>query len=266
MATAIKYRCKCGFETEDKKEIRAHYLKMGRKEPGIHGSSTGARHSRVNLPPDKVAQMEKAIVEATGVRMNEPVKQPEAKPDTKKTLKFNIKKTFMLLGGIALAPAGFWLFSIYARDIKNMPMGIGSVLLLITSAVLVWMAFKGKDSFVAKPLKAKAGVINSLIIHPDLIEFKQMDDIPDWQPRKCRNDGKLYYVYIDRDSKLERFVLPDTIYRDPREVANYLNIPAHRALAQQEATFLEKISPAVLLLGIIAVGIIWVATTPQVPA
>jgi cytoskeletal protein RodZ len=68
----------------------------------------------------------------------------------------------------------------------------------------------------------------------------------------------------ERLNTFKQFSLPDTKYRDPREFANNLNIPAHRALAQREASLLQKIAPWALV-GAIGIWLIFMIATANPP-
>jgi len=179
-----------------------------------------------------------------------------------------------IVGGILLVLLGFFLFYEYSKNIHNMILGIGGFVLVGGGGLLVYLMFQagggifsvGESATKRAPLEE----INALIISPDLVYFEQLapKDVPTWQARKCRNNGKLYWIFKETITKdklrvREKFVLPDTAYRDPREVANYLNIPAHRRLAQREASLFQKIAPGLIVVAMLVVGIIWIASTPN---
>lgn len=129
--------------------------------------------------------------------------------------------------------------------------------------------------FVQKGKKRVKGfVANCLTLRPDKIAFENLpDDQLLGMPRKCRNDNQYYHVLEWKnevrlpDGKLVtpagfvEFKLPDTRYRDPKEFANNINIPAHRRLAQRKANLFEKIAPGLIVVAIVIVGIILIAHT-----
>ena len=66
---------------------------------------------------------------------------------------------------------------------------------------------------------------------------------------------------MDEETKeLKAFILPDTQYRDPREFANNLNIPAHRKLAQRRASLVQKVAPFAIVAGIGIMGFLFIVS------
>jgi hypothetical protein len=155
--------------------------------------------------------------------------------------------------------------------------GFISIVALIGGGACMYFGWKSNNEYISfssnNPLdksRDKTFIANSMVIYPNQLKF---ENLPEpallGQPRRCRNDNKFYYVLIEgsafkgkKPGELVEFTLPDTQYRDPREFANNLNIPAHRRLAQRKANVLEKFSPLIIIGAMIIIGIVWVATNP----
>lgn len=153
-------------------------------------------------------------------------------------------------------------------DSRNMVIGFIAVVAFIGGGFAIYYGLKRQEAVLhIKTRKGKAPPLlaNAICIYPDHIEFENIEDedMLTFHPRRLRNDNKYYYVFIDgtawggEDHKLRQFLLPDTQYRDPREFANILNIPAHRKLAERRATMWEKISPLILVAAIGIVGFLF---------
>lgn len=203
------------------------------------------------------------------------VKSPETKPIVK--VRTTGGRRWWLAGvGLAILAIAFYGISSFGES-RNTLVGFISVMVLGGGAVCVYYGLKKSSEgmqFVrmgSKKGKTELVIANSLNIYPDHVEFENVqDDKCLGQPRKCRNDGKHYYVHIwnaacgelpcddvDKNtSHLTKFILPDTQYRDPREFANNLNIPAHRRLAQRRAGLMEKIAPWIIVAAIAIVPIV----------
>lgn len=228
----------------------------------------------VDNKPEPVAE---TIITAAVADKPEDIAQPEIEPDT--TPEINIKKSggriwWMVAVGACLVVMGFAGFVYFATS-QNMAIGLFSVLAVIGGGFLAYHGFKTKDEGIIitqNGVEAPTITANSLNIYPDSIKFEELPrDQLKGQPRRCRNDGKYYWVNIwgtsfkGKSEGLVPFVLPDTQYRDPKEFANNLNIPAHRDLFAREASLLEKISPGLIIVGMIVLGIVWAMTTPTAP-
>lgn len=172
---------------------------------------------------------------------------------------------FVGAGAIAMVLAFVGLMTLGSTP--NLGVAFMVVMALAGGGFLIWWGLRKKETgmFLTPGGKPKIGPANCLNIYTDKVEFEDMDITGfNYQPRKCRNDNKYYYVHIwgtawnKGQEKLIPFMLPDTQYRDPREFANNLNIPAHRRLAQRRASLLEKISPLLLLAGMGIVALLFV--------
>jgi hypothetical protein len=184
------------------------------------------------------------------------------------------RRWWLLGSGLVIAGLGITGFIIYALTM-NMGIGAPSVFMLVGGCVAAYYGYQPRDEGIVltasgkniKPIEA-----NAFNIYRDRLVFEKMDDSTLLgQPRKCRNDNKYYYVHTTGDAwrgkdsdanKLIAFTLPDTQYRNPTEFANNLNIPAHRELAKKRSTLFQKLSPALILVGMMIVFILWVATSP----
>lgn len=184
-------------------------------------------------------------------------------------------KIAMVGGGACLCILGIAVLGLYLGQPEQRILGMLGVVVLIAGAVVVYLGFhRGEATISAGPQAQKAAAgANTLLIQPDRLEFTELDQskIPeDYQWRKCRNDGKFYRLLIEGKEgavevgtrKLHEFMLPDTQYRDPREFANNLNIPAHRRLAKRKATLMQHIAPWILVVAILVMGLLFVITAP----
>lgn len=217
-----------------------------------------------------------------------PKPQPiPVKPSEETKVKKNYRKVLMIAGGIGTSVISFIPLMIYFTNPTQMVLGVVGLFGFIGGGIVSYLGFKKDDPGVmitkvdGKQVKINA---NSLVIADDKIQFVDSSLHPPWQRRKCRNDGKFYFVYIEETNpnskltlyepitgntkKFRQFVLPDTQYRDPREFANNLNIPAHRRLAQREASLLQKIAPFAIVaaIGIVVLLIIATSNPPAPPA
>ena len=171
--------------------------------------------------------------------------------------------------GLAVLVLAFYLMTLYGQDRHNFILGIMSILVLGAGGVSIYYGLKKQDTGIvfATGGKVITKIANCMNIYPNCIEFVEFP--PDkllGQPQQCYNDNKYFYVHKwkgetkelwDRMTPIEReqvglevFILPDTQYRDPREFANNLNIPAHRRLAQRrDASLAQKIAPFAIVAG-----------------
>lgn len=208
--------------------------------------------------------------------------KPEAKPvDTpkpqskKQIIKTGGRRWWLVGIGAAAIVGCFFLFSAMGT---NQVFAFIAVFGIISGGIAVYLGQKKHDEGILivaagstggkKAVKLKTA--NSLNIYPKAIKFEQLpDEDLKGYPHKCRNDGKYYYVNIDgscwgcKDDAgiLKPLLLPDTQYRDPREYANNINIPAHRRLAQRKASLLEKLSPVIILAAMGILWLIWITTS-----
>jgi hypothetical protein len=279
-----KYNCVCGFGTDSVPKFTTHFVTVGRKEPGMHKSlkvktvpavvpaAVPIDIPVVNKPVEEVKKDEverQAPAQTQGITQSqikfEQIKLDRLKDNKPKT-KLNVKKMALLFASGFIILLSFWMISLYAQDQRaNMILGAFGAVMFMAGGAGIFFGLKSGESLTVKnQTRAAAGVINSLVISRDFVGFTQLqqDEMPTFQARKCRNDSKPYYVFKETGGVRERFVLPDTTYRDPREVANYLNIPAHRRLAMREASLLQKIAPWAIVLAMVGVFIFGIATSP----
>jgi len=136
----------------------------------------------------------------------------------------------------------------YYGQSRNIGLGLLGVLGLMGGGFAVYSGLKSRDTgiIITPDGKVNKKKTNCLNLYPDRIEFAELPrgELLG-QPLKCLNDGKYYHIHIWDESiaKFKLFILPDTQYRDPKEFANNLNIPAHRKLAQRRASLMQKIAP-----------------------
>ena len=160
------------------------------------------------------------------------------------------------IGVLALALA-FYFMTLYSQDRNNFIVAMASILALAGGGAGIYFGLKKQSvGIILAPGLKSIKEANCLNIYPDRIEFdKLVDKELLGQPQRCHNDNKYYYVHIldEETEKLKVFILPDTQYRDPREFANNLNIPATRELMKGEATLIQKIAPFALVVGMLIV-------------
>ena len=180
-------------------------------------------------------------------------------------------------GGLVLV--GIVGFVIFAANPGAMVIGVPSIFFILGGGLCVWQGFEQRETGIIlipggakKPgQKQKPIPANCLNIYPDKIAFEELpEDELVGHPRKCHNDGKYYFVNIwdtawenpKPAGKLVQFLLPDTQYRDPRVFALNLRIPAHRKLAQRKASLMEKLSPIIIVVAMVVIGIVMIAMNP----
>lgn len=96
----------------------------------------------------------------------------------------------------------------------------------------------------------------------DILPGQVRGEIVSKMPQRCLNDGKFYYVHIfdpNKDKYLP-FKLPDTQYFDPREMVNPVTMPAVKRELKPIPTLGEKLRPALLLIGIAILSVLFIAT------
>jgi hypothetical protein len=182
--------------------------------------------------------------------------------------------------GVAIAGVSFIGIANYSTTL-NMAVGFVSIMAFAGGAVCIYLGLKNQDAGVVlspaskmvngKLVTAPKFLANSLNIYPNQIVFEELplEALHHGQLRKCRNDNKYYYVHIwgtafgGKEEKLNEFLLPDTQYRDPREFANNINIPAHRRLAMRKESLLQKLSPVLIIAGMGIVALLIITTSPQ---
>ncbi len=181
----------------------------------------------------------------------------------KKRIKKVSGRRWWLAGiGLSIFVVACYCLTLYGQE-RNIFLGFATVLGWGGGGVIVYFGLKSRDTGIVIMPSGETGIqrANSLNIYPEEIKFENISEEKLLgQPVKCLNDNNYYHIHIwDKDlSVLKPFTLPDTQYRDPREFANNLNIPAHRKLAQRRASLIQKIAPFALVAadGIVAFLII----------
>lgn len=141
-----------------------------------------------------------------------------------------------------------------------------------------WSSKEGGESIVLPSGTAPVpkGRVNSLSIYPDAVKFENFA-IPQGQPWKCRNDGKLYFVHIESSAfttnkpdpdrakwTLKPFILPDQKYYDPEVFATrVLELPAHQRIFTRRQKLLEQLAPGMAALGMVIMAFIILVTTGE---
>lgn len=238
------------------------------------------QHVRMAHPETKVLEVAKPIplVQETSPQARPkfrlwgkvipPTLTPSQTPTVQatKVIKVGGRKWGLVGSGVILLVVGIGGFAFYSQTLNTF-VGMVAVFVLLGGGFLTYYGLKKNDSGVIITRDGKLSKIkaNSVNIYPDHIAY---EDLPAdqllGQPRRCRNDGKYYYVHIqyEVEQKLKQFILPDSTYGDPREFAGCLNIPAHRALAQHSASTLQKIAPFAIVAGIGIMAFLFITMTP----
>lgn len=211
-------------------------------------------------------------------------RKPESSDELKVKHVSSRRWWLVILGGVAAASALIPLVLYIMNPRDSMALGGLGIFGLAIGGGLAWWGLQERSTsgllVVAggKPIVDRPA--NALVLHPDTIEFATVEN-PQGHPMRCRNDNKYYYVgqvqvaeeayqgmvatVKEAGTRVKQFVLPDTQYRDPRELANLLNLPAHRKLAQREASLFQKIAPwaLVAVFGILAILFVTSASPEQ---
>jgi hypothetical protein len=193
--------------------------------------------------------------------------KPKAKPEQPlKAIKVGGRKWWLVIAGAVVIALGLTALFMFGTS-RNAMVGFVAVATLMgggTAVYLGWQKQEEGEIFTPNGKIDKKFKANCLNVYPDEIKFENMPKelIPPGQPRKCRNDGKFYWVNIfnQKEGKLLKFKLPDTIYRSPAEFSNNINIPAHRELMKARANLFEKIAPGLIVLAMFVVAILMIAT------
>lgn len=190
-----------------------------------------------------------------------------------KVRQYSGRTWWQVAAGIGLFAVGLLFGSLYTQNMNNMLFALITALSWPCGGFLIWNGLKVKDAgyhFVTGEAKRK-GPCNVMKIHnglddngkpiPIKIDFDYTDR-PLGQPKKCRNDGKFYYIerLNPTNGVWGQFALPDKmIYFDPREYANAFGLPAHRKLYQNKPSLMQKIAPIFLVVGLIITSIAMIA-------
>lgn len=176
------------------------------------------------------------------------------------------RRWWMVGVGVALIVLALFLATMWGQNRDNMLLALLTIMMLPGGALLAYRGFKKTDSgIIISPGSGEkiTGPVNSLNIYPDRIAFTWLET-PQGQPQQCLNDHQYYYVHIFDESSgnLKPFTLPDTRYRDPREFANVINLPANRRLLRRKVSLAQKIAPWALVVAMAIMGFIFIATAP----
>ena len=176
---------------------------------------------------------------------------------------------YTIIAGVAAAIAIFgivliilWV-SLFSR---NNFVGILSILLTIGGIFATkhfWEKRQESGVLILGDRKPSKKQVNSMNLYPDKgIVFEDTTDLGG-QPWRCHNDGKMYFVnkWNSETKRLVPFVLPDQQYRDPEVFAQkVLELPAHRRIFRRKETWLQQLSPAIMILAILVFWIVMITT------
>lgn len=197
--------------------------------------------------------------------------------DLNKKQPFDWTRLAWLAGAIVAGVIGFMLASAWSDNRSSAILAMGPILLFPAAGYGIYRAIKGKEKSAVIVVEGKAEKgkpFNSLDIYamklddtdeiiPVAVKWEYVEN-PVGQPWQCTNNGKWYHVQIWDIFKgcLTQFRLPDSQYFDPREFANVIKMPAHQKLFERQATLMQKIAPAIMVLAFVASIVGFIATTP----
>lgn len=232
-------------------------------------------------PPDSTAKVE--VTTEVKSEATEPKVDPvrvNAIPKVLVVRKRLDSNAFRLIGGIVLIIIGCLIAWVWMTFIPKNPVpavftlgGIGGGIYFI-KLYFDKRGDSGEVVVLPSGMEAVASKrVNSLSIYPDKVIFENLDN-PAGQPWKCHNDGRLYYVQVEKSAftnkppdsnpenwRLKPFILPDQRYYDPGVFATrVLELPAHRQIFRRKQSMLEQLTPAMVIIAVVVFGVIMIAT------
>ena len=168
------------------------------------------------------------------------------------------RKWWLIGLGIAVIGLGLFLGMLWGQQRDNILLAFLTLIMLPGGGYLAYRGWGKRDEgLIITPggQKFVAGPVNSINISPDSIDFVMVKE-PKGHPQEVLNFHKYFYVNIfdEESGGYKPLTLPDTKYRDPREMANILNLPAHRRLISRRPSLVQKIAPFAILIAICIVG------------
>jgi hypothetical protein len=203
------------------------------------------------------------------------------------------RRMWLFWPGLAVLSLAIIIFVVYMKEPSNQFLGLVFVFVAAAGGTMTWFGLKKREEGVKfidpkkpdeKPLKGLANCLNIYYrkdkkgkVECDRIVFEKMPDDELAKMReegrlgkyqRFRNDGNYYFVHEQSpdDNLLYPFRLPDTVYYSPRELINVVTMPASHKYAKPKATMMDKLKPAMLLIGIAIVAFLMVITSaPPAP-
>jgi hypothetical protein len=164
-----------------------------------------------------------------------------------------------IYSGGALSALGVLFVVLYSISPENMFFAVLLIACLGGGGVLLFQGIKSGGDVEYKLKKQATGPVNAIILKPKTMELTWIDD-PDGFPMTVKNNGKDWYLYIEKDGVIQPYQLPDSMeYYDPGEYANVTEMPAHKKLFERQMTLLEQLTPGFLAIGMIIVVVALIA-------
>jgi len=169
---------------------------------------------------------------------------------------YTLRFYMMILSGVT-AVVGLALFTLYFITL-NIVLGLPGIIMIVAGMFALRHYWNSEGNISVEYLggEKKPGVVNSLNIYRDKIEFAEVYE-PQGFPLTCINLKKKFHVNIweEASKKLVPFVLPDQQYCAPDVFAQrVLGLPAHRKIFERKPKLLQKLKTALL---VIAIAIVW---------
>ena len=164
--------------------------------------------------------------------------------------KANRARWLLWIAGAASIIAGFLAFVLYLGNESLTFIGFAGLVGMGGGGYLVYRGFsQGAAEVINTERHIATKQVNSLDIYEHECLFEQVEN-PLGQPKRCKNDGKYYYVHIEEpknDHALKPFELPDFQYYDPENFGQrVLTLPAHRQLFKRKVKMGQIVSGVIL--------------------
>jgi hypothetical protein len=263
-------------------------IKMLRKKLKYQSSEKPARG-----PEGSMKVLKEAANKAASLKMQKPPKPEPAPANIPKIKKIGGRRMWSLWPGLGLIALAILVFIIYIKDPTNQIMALIFVAVVAGGIGLTWFGLKKREEGIyikepirpgEKPLKGRANCLNIYYLKDNKGTIKNdrivFEHLPDEELEKmreehrlgkfqrCRDDGNYYFVHEQNptDGKLYPFTLPDQVYFNPMELINVITMPASHRYAKPKATMMDKIKPALLLIGIGIMALLLIVTSgPPAP-
>lgn len=190
-----------------------------------------------------------------------PVQTPEtikSKPQPINVVKKYARRTKWLALFGSLALTGLIMFIFYFTGTSNYILALFSILFLFAGAIGCWYYWGKVDEVQVTHIgEVPSKQVNSLIISPNSIEFKDTDLKNKGFIWTCDDDKKKYYVlWENKSNEIEPYNLPDQQICDPEVFGQkFLGLPCHRAWISIKEDLIHKLRWAIV--AVIGVGV-WI--------
>lgn len=265
------YKCKCGEIFPDSKLLGKHFITIGRREKGKHGSA-----GRV-----EVEQVVSQATEAPGKTVVADKREVAKLVTTVTASKLGVKKIlpftpWKMILGLALIVISFPAGAIYFANVKNMFAALIMIFTFAPGAYFVYSGFQVKTKgFLFQSAKKPTGKENAVILFarkdnggldvPVGIHFVELTNPPKGARLHYFCNYKRHYFELfnnTKTKKLEPVVLPDKkafppgLFQVPAAMQTYKD-----AIDYSPPTLFQKLAPGILLIAMAIIGILMVMTT-----